>query len=131
MERKKTYKVACSESEKKDMETKVQLISKLSRVFLNERFCTDWLLQVYSQYNSSSRLSELTQTGFVYTSHFLNWFAGSFEDIYHPEIIHVSEPTGRLVVCLYVLFPAGQFFCGAGMYINIARTNKKYSRIHF
>lgn len=86
--RKKTYnRVACSESENKRHGNSSPTNFKTFKSIF-KRVCTDWLLQVCSQYKCSSRLSELMQTGFVYASHFLNWFAGSFEDIYHPEIIH-------------------------------------------
>lgn len=58
------------------------------KVFLNKKVFTDRLPKVHSQYSRSSRLSEVMQAGFVYTSHFLNWFADGFENIYHLEIIH-------------------------------------------
>lgn len=79
----------------KDMETKFEQNFKQESIFKQE--C------LHSQYNRSSRLSEVMQTGFVYTSHFLHWFADGFENIYHLEII-VPEPTGSCLNCTVCSF---------------------------
>lgn len=63
-------------------------MSNQFQIILNKKVCADRLPKVHFQYNHSSRLSEVTQAGFVYMSHFLSWFADGFANIYHLEIIH-------------------------------------------